>query len=91
MIKAQNAVLVSFSHELWKIDQPNLLDMETRAVLKMNCQITPKTTPPIRFGTKKKVLKIFSTHWLAESYGQLKPNSLGNPHEGGNDQIWAQI
>ena len=41
------------------ISQLYLLARATIALLKMNCQITPSTTPPIRFGTKKNVRKIF--------------------------------
>ena len=60
MISAQNAVSVSFNHESWKIGHSYIYDSEGSALLKMNCQITPRTTPPMRFGTKKKVLKMFA-------------------------------
>ena len=58
MIRAQNAVLVSPSHDVSKSDQPILPEIETSAVLKTNCQITPRITPPMRFGTKKNVRKM---------------------------------
>ena len=57
--------MVSPSQELSKSDQPILLEIDTSAVLKTNCQMTPRITPPIRFGTKKNVRKIFELFNLA--------------------------
>ena len=44
------------------------------AVLKINCQITPKTTPPIKFGIKKKVRKRFELFNL-EVTRSARPNA----------------
>jgi len=59
MISAQNALFVSCSQDSLNGSQSYLSASATSALLKMNCQITPRITPPMRFGTKKKVRKKF--------------------------------
>jgi hypothetical protein len=74
IISAQNAVLVPLSQDSLKNGQLNLLDIDTSAVLKINCQITPSTTPPIRLGTKKNVRRNVELRNLAVT-SRAKPKA----------------